>query len=240
MTAVESRQYKRIVILTGAGISAASGLRTYRGPGGIWSDPETARMSTIENFDEDPDSYWEFWGGLRQAALSAVPSRAHEAVAHWAANPAPDQKFTLVTQNVDELHQRAGSTGVVELHGSIFRTRCSGANCKLPPYRDVGVHLKAPVCPNCGSALRPDIVLFGEALPPEAEWPAKRSLRDCDLFLAIGTSGTVSPASHFVEWAKYAQARTILVNLEPMSPRNPSFDEEVVGRAEDILPSMLR
>lgn len=238
---ISKSSYKNIVILTGAGISASSGLRTYRGPDGLWNDPETRRLSTIDGFAEDPQSYWNFWGSLREKACSVQPNKAHLALADWEKSLAPDQKFTLITQNIDELHQRAGSVNVVELHGSIFRTRCSNEKCELVPFRDVETHSSGvPKCTICSATLRPDVILFGEMLPVEAEWNAKRSLRDCDLFIAIGTSGTVSPASRFVEWAKYAQAKTVLVNLEPMSPRNQAFDREVTGKAESVLPQLLK
>lgn len=240
MICIKAHRYKSIVILTGAGISAASGLRTYRGPDGLWNEAETAKLSTAEGFDVDPDPYWKFWGKLRKAATQASPNNAHTALAQWQTKLNSEQKLTLITQNVDELHQRAGSYPVVELHGSVYRTKCSNSKCSLPPYRDEQEHVaKAPRCSMCDSALRPEIVMFGEMLPPEAEWSAKRSLRDCDLFIAIGTSGTVSPASRFVEWAKYAQAQTLLVNLERTTPRNLAFDEEIIGHAEDLLPSIL-
>jgi NAD-dependent deacetylase len=241
MTVLTSRNYKSIVVLTGAGISAASGLRTYRGPDGLWNDPETVRLSTATEFESDPLSYWKFWGNLRKVAAEAVPNEAHLALARWEKTLSKDQKFTLITQNVDELHQRAGSANVVELHGSVYRTRCSNEECTLAPYRDSESNLDmVPTCKLCGLALRPDIVMFGELLPPHAEWSSKRALRDCDLFIAVGTSGTVSPASHFVEWAKYAGARTMLVNLEKMIEPNRSFDVEIAGKAEEVLPTLLK
>lgn len=234
-------RYKSIVVLTGAGISVASGLKTYRGSGGIWNEPETARLSTADNFDNEPESYWRFWGSLRQQAASASPNKAHVALSEWEQRLLADQRFLLITQNVDELHQRAGSIKMVELHGSLFRTRCSDSQCSFPAYRDSEPHsASVPLCPACGRALRPDVVFFDEMLPAEADWFAKRSLRDCDLFMAIGTSGTVSPASRFVEWAKYAQARTVLINLEKTVPRNTAFDEEITGQAEEILPTILK
>ena len=241
MTVLTSKSYKSIVVLTGAGISAASGLRTYRGPDGLWNEPETARLSTACGFLADPDPYWKFWGDVRKVAAQAQPNGAHLSLAQWESRLQPDQKFSIITQNVDELHQRSGSIKVIELHGTIHKTRCSNATCELPPFRDENSYDgKTPACSRCSSPLRPDIIMFDEALPPEAEHSAKRALRDCDLFVAIGTSGTVSPASRFVEWAKYAQAYTVLVNLEKMSPPNRAFDEEVVGRAEDVLPKLLK
>lgn len=230
---------KRIVVLTGAGISRASGLRTYRGPEGIWNDPDTERFSTIDDFADAPDAYWKFWGNLRRVALQAEPNAAHRALAQWSKQLGEGRKLTIITQNVDELHQRAGSADVVELHGTAFRTRCSNDQCKLQPFHDTDAPNKTPLCSQCQSPLRPAIVMFGEMLPVDAEHSAKKALRDCDLFLAIGTSGTVSPASSFVSWAKYANARTVMINLEKMIPPNPAFDEELIGKAEEILPRLV-
>jgi NAD-dependent deacetylase len=238
---IKANRYKSVMVLTGAGISAGSGLRTYRGPGGLWNEPDTVKMSSIDSVFEDPRRHWDFWGGFRQVALAAQPNAAHLALARWAKTMSPDGKFLLATQNIDDLHQRAGSSKVVELHGSAFYTRCSREKCTLQRYRDCDPHSgELPKCPECGSMLRPDIVLFGEALPHAAMWAVQRALRDCDLFLAVGTSGTVSPACTFVDWAKYAQADTVLVNLEPMSPCNPAFDEEILGKAEEVLPDLLQ
>lgn len=241
MTTLKLGNYKSIAVLTGAGISVASGLRSYRGPDGLWNDPDTAKLSTVDNFAAEPDAYWKFWGEMRKAALEANPNDAHLALAKWENNLTANQKLTLITQNIDRLHQRAGSKNVAELHGSLFKTRCSNDKCKLASYEDVETHGDGtPKCSNCEAALRPDIVLFGEMLPVDAEYLAKKSLRDCDLFIAIGTSGTVSPASRFVEWAKYAGARTVLVNLEKSQPPNRAFDDEIAGKAEEVLPMLLQ
>lgn len=232
--------FKNVVILSGAGISAASGLRTYRGPDGLWNDPDTAKLSTKETFTAEPKASWQFWGAMRKRALEVTPNDAHRALAAWESQSPADRKFTLITQNIDGLHQRAGSRNVVELHGSIFRTRCSNENCMTEAYADEETYIETvPSCQTCSSWLRPDIVLFGEPLPAKAEWEVKKSLRNCDLFIAVGTSGTVSPASRFVEWAKYAEARTLLVNLEPSTPRNLAFDREIIGPAEKTLPALL-
>ncbi len=178
--------------------------------------------------------------GLRRQVKAASPNAAHLALARAERQVTGARQWTLVTQNIDGLHQAAGSRNVVELHGSVFRTRCTSASCELPPFRDEEDHAGAvPRCPRCGSVLRPDVVLFEEAIPVDAEWQAKRALRDCDMFLAIGTSGTVAPASNFVRSAEYVRARTVLVNLEPMKPRHPAYDEEILGRAEEILPGLL-
>jgi NAD-dependent deacetylase len=162
------------------------------------------------------------------------------ALAEWEAALAPHQEFLLVTQNVDGLHQCAGSKNVVELHGNVMFTRCSNASCYLDVYRDEQSHLNAvPICPKCGSVLRPNVVLFGEEIPALPSWTVKRALRDCDLFVAVGTSGLVTPAANYVRGAEYAGARTILVNLEPMAQPNPAFKEQYLGPAEKVLPELL-
>jgi NAD-dependent deacetylase len=152
----------------------------------------------------------------------------------------PDQEFLLITQNVDGLHQQAGSRNVSELHGNLMYTRCSNFDCTLERFRDTATHQdRVPTCTLCGQALRPDIVLFGEELPVRPSWVARRALGDCDLFIAIGTSGTVAPTSNFARGAAYAGARTIYLNLEPMQERNPAFQEEYRGRAEEMLPRFI-
>jgi NAD-dependent deacetylase len=177
---------------------------------------------------------------MRKPVLAARPNAAHLALASLEASLRPDQQFLLVTQNVDGLHQLAGSRHVCEIHGNIMFSRCSSPSCTLERFRDEEVHsVRVPECSICGSVLRPDIVLFGEELPALQSWTAKRALRDCDLFMAVGTSGTVAPASTYVRSAAYAGARTIYVNREPMSEPNPAFQEQYTGLAEDLLPAFL-
>lgn len=232
--------YKRIVVLTGAGISAASGLRTYRGPDGLWEEKDTARMSQKEILETEPEAVWNFFGYFREKILQAKPNAAHIALAECEKQLPSTTSLTILTQNIDGLHQRAGSTTVAELHGSLLRSRCSNRKCSLKAYEDTECHLdRMPICKKCNSMIRPDIVLFGEELSLDAEHLAKKSLRDCDLFFAIGTSGIVQPACSFVEWAKYAGAHTVLVNLEPMEIRNRAFDQEILGRAEEVLPLLF-
>ncbi|MCA9792088.1 MAG: NAD-dependent deacylase [Candidatus Eremiobacteraeota bacterium] len=225
--------YQSIVILTGAGVSAGSQLPTYRGADGLWKRPETADLATVETLNQDPQSVWRLFGPLRSMARQAQPNAAHLALARLQQR---HPGVTLITQNVDGLHQRAGSPEVVELHGNLAQTRCSDPDCKLEPFQDQAEHLEAvPTCQLCGGVLRPDIVLFGEALPARAEWLSKRAFRDVDLFMAIGTSGTVDPAARFVEWAAYAGAWTINVNLEP----GGKFDQSFQGKAEELVPELL-
>jgi NAD-dependent deacetylase len=232
-------RYREIVVLTGAGVSVASGLRPYRGPGGLWEEAGVADLATVQAMTDRPADVWRLFGPVRQQARAATPNPAHVALAE-AQQRLSAAAFTIITQNIDGLHQRAGSSNVIELHGSIFRTCCTNTQCDLPHYEDHDPHAgELPRCPRCRSTLRPDVVFFDEALPGDAEWKAKRALRDCDFFMAVGTSGTVSPASNLVRSAEYARARTVLVNLEPMSPRHPAYDEEYLGKAEELLPQLL-
>jgi NAD-dependent deacetylase len=237
---IDRRRYRRIVVLTGAGISAASGLRTYRGPGGVWEEHDVERLGHVGALADRPADVWKLFGGMRQSVMGARPNQAHDALARWEAELEGDQEFLLVTQNVDGLHQMAGSRNVCEIHGNVLYSKCSNPDCTLPPFRDGESHASVvPSCRLCGNVLRPDVVLFGEELPALPSWTVKRALRDCDLFLAIGTSGSVAPASGYVRGAEYAGARTIYINLEPMKPPNPAFQEHYIGRAEAVLLQLL-
>lgn len=241
--AERTRSFRRAVVLTGAGISASAGLPTYRGAGGLWNkDPELARSLAA---GVDPSVVWRALGLFRTDVRRAEPTRAHRALASFEhAMAAAGGTVTIITQNIDGLHQRAGSKNVVELHGNLHRTRCSNDACDLPPFDDEDAHTSAPPCPRCGSKLRLAIVLFEEALGPDEERNAKHALRDCDLFLAIGTSGTVWPAANFVRSAAYEGAHTICVNLGPLpgeeaDAMNPSFAEVILGAADDVVPALL-
>jgi NAD-dependent deacetylase len=240
MVTVDTSAYRNIVALTGAGISVASGLRPYRGPGGLWEEVEASGVADVRVMQDRPAVAWRFFEEARAVIQRAEPNPAHLALARLETGLRSDQSFTLITQNIDGLHQRAGSKNVVELHGTLARTRCSIPTCALEPFEDHAREIReCPSCPLCSAPLRPDVVLFGELIPAEAEWRSKKALRDCDLFIAVGTSGTVSPASNFVRSAEYAGARTIFVNLEPLDPPNPAFHETHLGRAEEILPRLL-
>ena len=236
---LQAGSWRHVVVLTGAGISVASGLPTYRGPGGLWTRPGMEEVPDADMFARDPSRLWSLFGTLRGHLRTAQPNAAHLALADWEARLTQGQSFTLLTQNVDRLHTRAGSRNVVELHGSLLHTRCGNPGCTLSAFEDLAEHVQAPPCGQCGQPLRPDVTLFGEPLPVDAEWAAKKALRDCDLFLAIGTSGSVAPAANFVRGAKYAGAWTLLVNLTPMRPRHPDFDVEILGPAEQLLPLLL-
>jgi NAD-dependent deacetylase len=240
MLEISFSDFKNIVILTGAGVSVASGIRTYRGTGGVWKEFDVEKYGHIDRLADDPQKIWQLFGSLRSQLLHAKPNRVHIALAQFEQKLGTDQQFTLITQNVDGLHTAAGSKNVIELHGNISRTKCSNPSCDFLPYSDTQSHsAQCPTCPQCAHPLRPDIVLFGEQLPALQDWSAKRALRDCDLFLAVGTSGVVFPAASFARSAQYAGARTIYQNIEPMQPYNPAFRESCIGKAEEVLPELL-
>lgn len=232
---IELTSTSRLLVLTGAGISVASGLRPYRGPGGLWTDnPEIERESASPELRHRPDRIWELFGPLREEARRARPNAAHEALTR-VQQESGCAAITLVTQNVDGLHQRSGFQNVAELHGSILRSRCT--QCDLPPFDDPETGPRP--CPACGQPLRPDIVLFGERIPDEPALTAHGAVLGCDIFLAVGTSGGVAPASSLVQRADTYGAATLLVNLEPMRPPNPAFHREILGKAEEILPDLF-
>ncbi|HUS27035.1 MAG TPA: Sir2 family NAD-dependent protein deacetylase [Kofleriaceae bacterium] len=218
--------YKQIVVLTGAGISQAAGLPTYRGPGGLWNDPSKIALSSIEalraNRAEACAMFWQLYTSAREVK----PTAAHRALAAFEAALPPKTDYLLITQNVDGLHQAAGSKRVCEFHGSLARWKCEvcGAQQTLP---------SEPT--HCGEPMRPCAVLFGEEIPAEAEHTAKRALRDCDLFVAIGTSGTVIPAASFVRWAEYAGARRVLLNLEIDNDARGLYSECHAGTADELV-----
>jgi NAD-dependent deacetylase len=235
---IELWRYTEIVVLTGAGVSAASGLPTYRGAGGLWNQADVAGHATAAAIAADPRKVWTFFARLRREVASAAFNPGHHALAQAQRALQPHQRLTVITQNVDGLHQAAGSARVVELHGTLRRSRCTA--CDFTRAEDLtSVELDCPACPSCAALLRPDVVLFDEPLSVRAEWEAKTALRACDLFLAVGTSGSVYPAANFVRSAEYAGARTIYVNLEPLDPPNPAFKEMHLGRAEELLPALF-
>lgn len=228
--------FHHIVLLTGAGVSVGSGLPTYRGPGGLWESADIARLVEARHLPGSLPGLWRLYSERRRVALAADPNPAHTAIA--ALQTSQPNAVTLLTQNVDGLHQRAGSPQVAELHGSAFRTRCTNPHCDLPPFDDTRVCDAVPLCPRCGLPLRPDVVLFGETLSDAVLRQARAALDSCDLFLAAGTSGFVWPAAAFVQLATQAGAHTVLVNLEAGDSAG-EFNEVVLGRAEEVLPGLL-
>ncbi len=241
---IDPSDYRSIVFLTGAGISVASGIRPYRGPGGLWNDETLVKFSDLETFRTDPLSVWRFMSETRRTCAAARPNPAHRALAELEARLEAEQSLTVITQNIDGLHRRAGSSHVIEFHSSVARTRCSNHRCKLPAFEDPLLHTESvPLCPACGAPLRPDVVFFGEIIPAARGAAAMDALADCDLFVAVGTSASVYPASRFVQWAWKRNARTVLINVESFRDRDPEaatwFREEYIGPAERILPRLF-
>jgi NAD-dependent deacetylase len=236
---IDLAAYRRIFLLTGAGISVASGLSTYRGPGGLWEKADVARIADAANLPGTLPDLWRLYKMRRAQALAAAPNAAHRSLAELPRRWGDSHQITLVTQNVDGLHQRAGSGDVLEMHGSAFRTRCLSRKCSLTPFHDENLYDAVPTCPLCGGPMRPDVVLFSETIPSQVLDRVLRELSACDLFISVGTSGVVAPAAEFVRGAAYVGARTININVEPTDPPNPFFTEEFVGKAEEVLPRLF-
>ncbi|CAM3487245.1 SIR2 family NAD-dependent protein deacylase [Stackebrandtia soli] len=225
--------FSRVVVFTGAGISTASGLPTYRGDGGTWTDDEARRASEASTIDTDLGAVWRLWGGLAHRAAAAGPNAAHTALANAETSlKSRHGALTVVTQNVDGLHQRAGQRDVIELHGSAHEQRClecgTGATFS-------GTGETVPLCGECGAQTRPGIVLFGESLDVAALERAWEEASRCELLLAVGTSCAVSPASNIVGVAREAGAMCVSLTRDPL-PLNPGFHATVTGRAELELP----
>ena len=223
-------EYRNIVVLTGAGISHSAGLPTYRGAGGLWSDPELAELSHVSAMTSRREAACDMFWQFRRDIAKVEPTPAHRALAAFEQRLPAGRSFLIVTQNVDGLHQAAGSRSVCEYHGNLASWRCDGCGVVREPPADG----PAPVC--CSERMRPNAVLFGEMIPVAAEHAAKRALRDCDLFVAIGTSGTVSPASGFVRSAELNGARRVLLNLEIFEGARELYGEHEAGPADELVP----
>jgi NAD-dependent deacetylase len=228
------RGAERVVALTGSGISAESGVPTFReAQTGLWERYDPQDLATPEAFARDPRLVWEWYQWRRKLVAEAEPNPGHRALAELERRI---PEFTLVTQNVDGLHTRAGSRRVVELHGNILRSKCSLEDEVVQPEeRDDSV---PPHCPHCGAFLRPDVVWFGEILPPGAFEAASEAARGCDLFLSIGTSSLVYPAAALPYEALENGATLVEVNPSE-TPLSPHADYALRGRAGEVLPELL-
>lgn len=222
---------KRVVILTGAGISQESGLHTFRDTGGVWSQVRLEDVATPEAFARDPARVMAFYNARRAQLPSVIPNAAHAALARL--DLEFDGELLVVTQNVDDLHERAGSRRLLHMHGELGRARCT--DCAATPEWAGPIEADTP-CPACGRAsLRPDVVWFGE-MPLHME-AIERALMACDLFVSVGTSGTVYPAAGFVQMAS-GHARTVELNLEP-SDGWTQFDDSLAGPATRLVPAFV-
>ncbi len=228
---VESlREARRVFVLTGAGVSAESGIPTFReAQTGLWEQYDPLKLATPEAFEDDPALVWRWYRWRRELVAKAAPNPGHFALAELESLV---DEFALVTQNVDGLHARAGSRNLVEFHGNLFREHCF--NCGKPG--DAGDEA-VPGCRYCGGTLRPGVVWFGEAIPDEASHRAIAAARRCDLMLCIGTSSSVFPAAALTDIAHQADAVTVEVNPQPT--RGPLFDYVLPYPSGLILPKLV-
>ena len=217
-----------VAVLTGAGISVSSGLPPFRGPGGIWNDIDVEDVVSAGGWARNPARVIEFLDRMRSAAKDAHPTAAHLALARAELGRTDGARFGVITQNIDGLHQRAGSHAVIEIHGSLEYDRCDRCFERYPHGTEACF---------CGRHLRPDVVLFGETLPLAALEASQQALTHCDYFVAIGTSGVVWPAANFVTVARDAGARCVNVNLERSG--NPAFHDELIGPADELVPALF-
>jgi len=225
------QNFSSIVFFTGAGISAESGIPTYRGQGGIWDKYNWEEVACEQAFQRDPAGVLEFHRLRRESVAKCKPSRGHRIIA---AVESMHPNVAVVTQNIDGLHQRAGSQAVHELHGSLWRLRCPTEGTII----QVSLTNPPPDKCRCGAWLRPDIVWFGDALNPKVIEQAEASIRSCDLFIAIGTSGVVWPSAGFPQLAKAAGATCLEINPEP-SEMSWLYHKNYRGPAGTILPGLF-
>lgn len=223
----------RVAVLTGAGISAESGVPTFRGPGGLWENHRPEELATPEAFAQDPALVWRWYHWRRALIADCKPNLAHLALAALEKQTAG---FSLITQNVDGLHRLAGSYDPMEIHGNLWWVRCTACGAR---YEERGLDLPAPPsCQECGGMLRPHVVWFGESLDSALLDRAWRSAAECEVMLVVGTSAVVQPAAGLASVAKQAGAFVIEVNLEP-TPNSEEVDLSLMGQAGEILPELL-
>ncbi|UUW90504.1 Sir2 family NAD+-dependent deacetylase [Nocardioides sp. WV_118_6] len=223
----------QIVVLTGAGISAESGVPTFRDADGLWEGHRVEDVATPEGFDRDRATVQRFYDDRRAALRTVEPNAAHRALAEL--EETLGEGLLVVTQNIDDLHERAGSRNVVHMHGELLKAMCRSCGAIVPWD---GTLADEPVCPKCGVAdLRPDVVWFGE-VPYEMDRIAD-ALSDASLFVSVGTSGAVYPAAGFVQHARRHGARTLELNLEP-SEGSHFFHESRQGKAGELVPAWVR
>ena len=223
----------RITVMTGAGVSAASGVPTFRGADGLWKQFKPESLATAGAFASDPKLVWEWYDWRRQKIAACEPNAAHYVLAKWSRR---FPRFNLITQNVDGLHERAGTANTIRLHGSIWEVFCWD-RCAASParWRDETVPYQQipPACPHCGGLIRPGVVWFGESLDPDVVELATAA-SDCDVFFTIGTSSVVYPAAGFVDQARRHGAFTVEINPEA-TPASGEADVVLRAPAETIL-----
>lgn len=228
------RNARHVAVLTGAGVSAESGIPTFReAQTGLWNRFRPEELATPEAFERNPKLVWEWYAWRRDIVARASPNPGHAALARLATLV---PRLTLATQNVDGLHQRAGSRDVIELHGNIHRSKCVRENVVVDDWKDDGE--EPPRCPRCGAFLRPDVVWFGEMLPAAALEQAEAAAHACDVFFCVGTSAAVYPAAQLPLTARDAGATVIEVNMDP-TRISGAVTYSLRGASGDILPRLF-
>jgi NAD-dependent deacetylase len=222
-----------VAVLTGAGISAESGVPTFRGDGGLWRQYRATDLATPEAFAQDSKLVWQFYNWRRELLAPLRPNPGHLALA---AMEGRFSRFTLITQNIDGLHEISGSRNIIELHGNIWWVRCTGCGAVTEDRRVPLPEL--PACESCGSLLRPHVVWFGESLDPKILDLAYRATESCQLMMVIGTSGMVQPAASMGAAARRHGAFVSEINLEP-TPYTGAYDLSILGKAGEVLPKLL-
>ncbi len=229
---INANEYKKVVFFTGAGMSAESGVPTYRGRGGVWNKYNWEEYACQDAFDREPEKVLEFHELRRKAVLECHPHDGHAVIAELEKK---HPRVIVVTQNIDGMHQRAGSKKVIELHGSLWRMRCPEHGV----VEDIGETYKSKTCEKCDGWLRPDIVWFGDMLKQEVMHEAMNTIGTCDLFISIGTSGVVYPAAGFPQIAKDNGAYCIEINPES-SPMSDIYDRNIREGASIALAGLFK
>lgn len=229
------RTAESVAVLTGAGVSAESGVQTFRGEDGIWKKFKPEELASFDAFIRNPELVWEWYKHRKQILATVQPNPGHCALAKLEKRY---KRFAVITQNIDNLHRRAGSTTVYELHGNIQRNYCISCR-KGFSDEDIFMNKGVPRCDRCGGLIRPDVVWFGELLPMDVWEDAEKAARHADVFFSIGTSAIVHPAASLPIVAKRSGAYLIEINPEP-TPITDIADEFLAGKSGEILPQLVR
>lgn len=226
------RRSQKIVFSTGAGVSAESGVPTFRGAGGIWSKMKPEELASVDGFMKNPRLVWEWYRYRRELMSKVEPNPGHRAIAEFEKHY---PEMILITQNVDGLHARAGSTAILELHGNISRNKC--LKCGRPFEKEINLDEGLPLC-ECGGMIRPDVVWFGEMLPQDVLRRAFRAAEEAQVFFAVGTSAIVQPAASLPLIASRGGAFVVEVNVESTG-LTPTVDLFLQGKSGEVLPRIL-
>ncbi|MCK4757615.1 MAG: NAD-dependent deacylase [Thermoplasmata archaeon] len=226
------RQASKVVVVTGSGISAESGIPTFRGEDGLWKKYRAEELATPQAFFANPELVWEWYDWRRQLIGKAGPNPGHQIIASMEDYY---DDFLLITQNVDGLHGKAGSHNMVEIHGNIWKVKCTEENTEK--FLDENPIGQLPPKCECGALLRPAVVWFGESLPVDGLVRADKAIKECDILITVGTSGYVYPVASFPMIAQASRALVIEINLEK-TPISQIADYTLLGKSGDVLPAL--